>query len=110
MGDNLPSIAEELSLTTTNNHSIEDVAVDAVIYPNPFSDNFNLTINAVANSRATIQVINEIGATIYSQKLAITDNGAIAINLANQADGIYFVRVLVADELPILKKVIKTNR
>ena len=110
VGDNLPSIAEELSLTTTNNHSIEDVAVDAVIYPNPFSDNFNLTINAVANSRATIQVINEIGATIYSQKLAITDNGAIAINLANQADGIYFVRVLVADELPILKKVIKTNR
>jgi len=55
-------------------------------------------------------VMNEVGAIIYQQKLAVIENGPLALNLMDQADGMYFVRILIDNEFPILKKVIKTNR
>jgi len=84
--------------------------MDATVYPNPSSGNFYLDINAAANATAVLQVMNEVGAIIYQQKLAVIENGPLALNLMDQADGMYFVRILIDNEFPILKKVIKTNR
>ncbi len=90
--------------------SASSAEVDAAVFPNPFSNNFYLDINATAHSSATIQVINEVGAIVYRQKLVLMDNGPLEINIADQAAGMYFVRILVDEEFPILKKIIKTNR
>jgi hypothetical protein len=56
------------------------------IYPNPSSGKFFIQ----AGSRSEIQIYNALGSVIYNGKL---EEGSNTINLNEQADGIYYIRI-----------------
>lgn len=66
------------------------------IYPNPFNN--KLTVKS-GSTQQTIQVFNGLGSLVYS---AINDNETTVIDLSQQSNGIYFIRVGA-----ITKKVVK---
>jgi len=95
---------------TTPLIEISNPLVDLTVYPNPTSDFFFVDFGKNIKQNANIEVINEIGALVYQQQLDGQNDDPIQINLWKEADGIYLIRISIDDELPILKKVIKTSR
>ena len=80
------------------------------VYPNPTANAFFVNLMGRAQSKATIEVMNEIGAIVYEQRLEEIKDKPVKIDLWNQADGLYLIRIIVDGELPILKKMVKTSR
>ena len=84
--------------------------INAEIFPNPTSDYFYIGLNTNYSSNTTIEVINELGSVIQKRHLTRINSEPIKIDLFNQSDGLFLVRILVDNELPIIKKVIKSRR
>jgi len=83
---------------STQNITLEN---NAVVYPNPFSD--NLTIQGIENCRS-IEIINSLGQTIKT-----IENPSLNINL-NTSDfqqGIYFIRFIQNNGNQVVNKLIK---
>ncbi|WP_299115356.1 aryl-sulfate sulfotransferase [uncultured Winogradskyella sp.] len=97
--DVTPNGTVELSpdFTPCNNLSIEDNQLSIVnIYPNPSNGIFN--INSKLNIDK-VEVYNTLGKKIYDTKLS-------KVNLSEQIDGIYFLKIY-SDSKVISKKIIK---
>ncbi len=78
---------------------------DFKIYPNPFETIFNIVLDV---EKATyIKVYNALGKLINEKNLFIGDN-KLQIDLANEANGIYFVEI-TNDKHMITRKVIKQS-
>ncbi|PCJ27612.1 MAG: hypothetical protein COA97_03050 [Flavobacteriales bacterium] len=87
------------TLSVTENEKEENALL---VYPNPFNN--ELTINyELKNKTAVLEIYNIIGKQIVSQ--TITQNTTV-IDLANQANGIYFVTITDGNNR-MSKKVIK---
>ncbi|KAF2511344.1 glycosyl hydrolase family 8 [Flavobacterium foetidum] len=87
-----------LNATLSNdNFDIEKSTV--TLFPNPSAD--RITISAPQQS--TISVISPSGSVIHQQK---TNSETTEINLANQASGVYFVKISNDEFKSITKKVI----
>lgn len=71
------------------------------IYPNPFSNQF--TINYVPTSVATVEVFNLLGNKVVNQ--TFTQKNTV-IDLTNQPNGIYLVKVTDGSKV-LIKKVVK---
>ncbi|GEM_PF-779686 len=95
---------------TTTLLAISIPPVELEVYPNPTSDFFFVDFGTKVQTKARIEVINEIGARVYEQQVDKTNLAPIQINLRQEADGLYLIRILIDDELPIFKKVVKTSR
>ena len=95
---------------TTPIIEVSNPTVDLSVYPNPTNDFFFVDFGKKVQHTASIEVINEIGARVHQQQLDGPRHEPVQINLWKEADGIYLIRVLIDDELPILKKMIKTSR
>ena len=81
---------------TTNPNSI-------LIYPNPNNGIFNISISPQIKN-AIIEVYNSIGALVYKQEVENQEN---AIELSNQANGLYFVKVMSDNKIVGMGKIIK---
>lgn len=84
---NAITVPVQVSVSSIN--GIEDIA----LYPNPNKGSF--TIKGKVNSaRATVEIINAVGQTVYSKEITTT-NGKLyeEINAGNVPDGIYLLRV-----------------
>ena len=90
--------------------TIQKTPLAVETYPNPTTDAFFVNLMGRAQTKATIEVMNEIGAIVYKKRLEEIKDKQVKIDLWNQADGIYLVRILVDGELPVLKKIVKTSR
>ena len=87
-----------LNATLSNeNFDIEKSSV--TLYPNPSAD--RITVSAPGQS--TISIISPTGSVIHQQK---TTSELTEINLANQASGVYFVKISNDDFKSVTKKVI----
>jgi hypothetical protein len=64
------------------------------VFPNPFKDQFTVKLNALKNEKATIQIYDVSGRTIYTQeqKLVIGDN-EFSIQNQNWAKGVYYLDI-----------------
>lgn len=69
---------------------------DITVYPNPFSNKINIISNG---SKELVEIFNAIGSVIYS---SITHSEKTEIDMNNQSNGIYFIRIG-----SITKKIIK---
>ncbi len=99
-----------VATTITNNvpsFETDDLSAEVDLFPNPTNQTFFLSLNKQALSTAHIQVFNEIGALVKNQFVDQIDAAPIEVDLANQSEGLYFVRVLMDGEIPITKRVIK---
>ena len=90
--------------------AISNTPLAVETYPNPTTNAFFVNLIGRAQSKAMIEVMNEIGAIVYEQRLEGIKDKPVKIDLWNQADGLYLVRIIVDGELPILKKIVKTSR
>ncbi|MGZ4055139.1 MAG: T9SS type A sorting domain-containing protein [Bacteroidia bacterium] len=75
------------------------------VYPNPTIGIFDLSIsNLINNKRTDIEIYNSVGGMVYSKQIV---NAQIAIDLSNQASGLYFVKVISENKIVGTKKIIK---
>lgn len=67
---------------------------DYIIYPNPVIDEFTIKIEDASNELISIEIINQIGETVY-QAPALLENGKVSFSLKYAAltYGLYFVRL-----------------
>lgn len=84
---------------TLSNGEFDIEKSTVTLFPNPSADRF--TVNAPQQS--TISVISPSGSIIHQQK---TTSETTEINLANQAAGIYFIKISNDDFKSVTKKVI----
>jgi hypothetical protein len=98
-----------VSVTDTNgcsayslNTLVMDMSIDkpsqdfgVKIFPNPFNNAFNLTID---KAPTFIKIYNSIGTLIYESR-NVSQNTNFNINLENYAAGIYVVQLQVGDKL-----------
>ncbi|HTA63733.1 MAG TPA: PKD domain-containing protein [Bacteroidia bacterium] len=77
------------------------------IYPNPSAGVFTLSLTNIAATTAQINVTNILGEVIYSTQEQVS-NGTIAkqIDLANTANGAYFMKVIVGSQAYTSKLII----
>ena len=73
------------------------------IYPNPSNGQFNVTVSSLQKS-SSIEIYNSIGELVYSQKVINEQN---TIELTNEANGLYFVKVMSDGKIVGTKKIIK---
>jgi hypothetical protein len=69
------------------------------IYPNPNSGVFTL----VLNQNAKVEIINALGSVVFTEEFI----GKQTIDLANQAEGIYFIKVETENESKVEKIVVR---
>lgn len=74
-------------------NGINDLAFNAKIaaYPNPAKDNITVSINSAERINGTIEVINVLGAKVYSNKIDIFGTANYDINTSALPRGIYTV-------------------
>ena len=77
-------------------------------YPNPFNPVVNFNINLSSEEFVDVKIFNITGqeiATIYKGNLSAS-NHKMNWNATNFANGIYFIKILIGDDKPIIKKII----
>lgn len=69
------------------------------IYPNPTSENVNITFNNPSNETASYEIINSIGQLVKSEKInSVSGVNKQQISLKNLESGMYFVAITVGDK------------
>jgi hypothetical protein len=63
------------------------------VVPNPTSGNFDLNISNAAD-KATIKLLSFDGRLLSTEKVDLNQNNTVKMNIANYANGIYFVNVI----------------
>ena len=94
----------EMSLSTKINENISSVK-GIKIYPNPTTGIVKLQFNQNIEKEIEVSVSNPIGAEVYRKELLYAD--VSQIDLSNQLSGIYFLKVLVDNQLYINKVIIQ---
>ncbi|MGC4101794.1 T9SS type A sorting domain-containing protein [Ferruginibacter sp.] len=72
----------------------------AEVVPNPAKDAINLYISKTGTQQSTVQVLNAAGKLVYQTTTAQTH---LQINTATMSKGLYFVKVIDADNVTTLK-------
>ncbi len=87
-----------------NNNGLTEIS----IYPNPSNGQFKCSITSEVSGITTIEAYSMLGQRVYAQP--ILDTYRFSIDLSNQVNGIYLIRILDKDgNLVGMKKVVKTN-
>ena len=73
------------------------------IYPNPNNGQFNIVVSS-PKQNTSLEIYNSIGAIVYSQKIVNEQN---TVELTNEANGLYFVKVMCDGKMVGEKKIVK---
>jgi hypothetical protein len=69
------------------------------VYPNPASENLNITFNNPSNELTSYQIINSLGQLVKSEEInAVSGINKQQISLKNLESGMYFVTITVGDK------------
>jgi hypothetical protein len=77
------------------------------LYPNPANDNFYLTIPEIANTNATISIIDITGREVYHTTAQFSNAGNAFINSGSLIAGIYIVKVSAPNQTTFSAKLFK---
>ncbi len=75
---------------TTYDNSVPDESV--FIYPNPGSGLFS--ISTAINEDASLIIYNQLGEICYTENISTLVNGVYKVDISNQPDGLYFVKLV----------------
>lgn len=80
--------------------SAQDVIVNGNlgVYPNPTTDEFNVTFDLVSANNVNIEVVNTVGAVVYSEDMGSLTGTQLLNVKADLVAGLYFVNVKVGNE------------
>jgi len=78
-------------------NSVDELALEELmnVYPNPTSGNVNITVDLPENEDISVSVYNAMGKQVYLVTNGKVSNGSYSVDLSNEVDGIYFVRMSV---------------
>ena len=74
------------------------------VSPNPASNFINLYMAKAGNQPATVQVVNTAGKIVYTTS---TTQANLQINTAGFSKGVYFVKVIDAENVTTLRVVVQ---
>ena len=97
--DIIPIIPEPEDTSSIDIHTLDPILL--TVYPNPATD--VITINADHNG-GSLEVINAFGQVVYRAKAPVYP---MTVDMSNKAAGLYFVRVITADQRVAVVKVSK---
>lgn len=92
-----PSVANSIA-----NHSVQ-----AFIAPNPVQGNIRFTLRGFKGAGITARLTNMAGTIIYTQQLAVTDNGSYALACAKPAAGLYILQLIAPQFRQNLKVIVE---
>jgi surface antigen len=78
--------------SASNNTTTTDIPFDFLVYPNPGSGNVTLKFNTITAASANLNVYNMMGQLILTQKVDANID-QVYLNLRNQPNGMYFIRL-----------------
>ncbi|WP_160289459.1 T9SS type A sorting domain-containing protein [Psychroserpens mesophilus] len=78
-----------------------DSNLDAVVFPNPFSQSITIIFNEPIFDELTVYVSDVMGRTVHSQIYHPTQN--LTIQLSNVANGVYVLHVRMRQKIMITK-------
>lgn len=80
--------------------SVANIGLDKIInvYPNPSKGVINVSYNFATPENLAIEVYNATGALVYSLTNIHGQNGVQNIDLSNESNGLYHVRLIVAGQ------------
>lgn len=94
----------------TASKGIEEIPFTAdklAVFPNPVVATANLSFKAAATGKATVTVINQTGATVFTQLInVVTGNNIKQLNISTLASGIYFVKIQTGEKVEVARIVI----
>ncbi len=73
------------------------------IIPNPAADAVQISFSNSSDSLLSYQITDDLGQTRLS---GVTDNGVLSINVSSLPQGVYFLRTMGADGIPISSKLV----
>jgi len=79
---------------------LNDSHVSGKIYPNPFTDKLQISIDQPSED-VMISIVNMTGQTVYNNSIANT--GHINLNLENLDKGVYLLHIKVGDNISTQK-------
>ena len=88
----------------------EDLSLENIlnVSPNPTSGVFNINVNLPENEEIAINVYNSVGQQIINVENGSINKGTYAVDITNQANGIYYVQMNVQGTI-ITKKLVLNN-
>ena len=95
IGWGIPDFMAAHNILTVIDGNEIDLFTNVNLYPNPFSNSFEVTFDAEANTSSILSVVDMTGRIVY-EKLYILDEGINKLqvdNLDNLPSGIYFMRM-----------------
>jgi PKD repeat protein len=99
-GNSENTMTKDGFITVHNCTGVNEAAIfNMEIYPNPNSGVFTL----VLNQNAKVEIINALGSVVFTEEFI----GKQTIDLANQAEGIYFIKVETENESKVEKIVVR---
>lgn len=102
-----PDFDSLLTFATCATTSIEAVAQSkAVIYPNANDGNFTIRLNSSNPNEGQLNVFDHTGRLVHSQLIA-SNKQQVNVQLGNVTDGIYLLRLQLADQVASYKIVVR---
>lgn len=86
-----------LNYEVIGGESVEEVAINSSIYPNPAQD----YIMIESNDAEYVEVVDVYGRVVYSAEM----NGSVKVNMSDFATGVYFVKLQANGETSVQKVV-----
>lgn len=106
--DHLPIVVKLRVDKTLDIHENNLTVFDDVIYNNPASDNWNITISTLMNTTVSIDILNTRGIIVFSDKQKIVvGNNTINYNLKILPSGFYMAVFTDENCKKVIKKFVK---
>jgi hypothetical protein len=91
-------------------YEVTGSSINVSVFPNPASENFNLTIESDSRQQGTVQIADITGKTIYTNSITIEPGSQVIALDKNETNiskaGIYFVNVHTANGIAQKKLII----
>lgn len=95
------------AITCSGSSSVNELsAVSFNVFPNPNNGEFTINYTGQAGL-VQVDVLDISGKTVYGEQVQLNSNTVMEINLGDDARGMYFVRMLMNDEVSVLKVVVQ---
>jgi hypothetical protein len=95
---------------TSSNLGLEEVeGVGTIsVYPNPTTGEFQIDFNTINDVNIAVQVTNVLGQSVYAKNIgSINGTHKDAIDITNQAPGVYYVTIVSDNKTVMTNKLIK---
>lgn len=108
MGCGIPDFQAAFALLYQEKYNANNLLSGISIFPNPFTSNISLTLPDDLDENIEINLINEIGQSLYGEMVDAANRKTVNIsfnNISNLNNGIYFLQVKTIDKVFMFKMI-----